>query len=105
MNSGQALRMTSLFAMVSSHREPDERRTITLTPTLSPQGRGRLRKGFARGSARNDQLDGTDGTDGIDGIDGTDGIDQTDETNEINEQTKRTNERSEAHGPEDHPDR
>ena len=29
------LRMTSLFAMVSSHREPVERRTITLTPTLS----------------------------------------------------------------------
>ena len=28
MNSGQALRMTFLFAMVSSHREPDERRTI-----------------------------------------------------------------------------
>jgi hypothetical protein len=47
------LRMTSLFAMVSSHREPDERRTITLTLTLtpfyrlttplSPQGRGKLR--------------------------------------------------------------
>jgi hypothetical protein len=26
----------------------------TLTPTLSPQGRGRLWKWFARGSARND---------------------------------------------------
>jgi len=44
----------------------------TLTPTLSPQGRGRLWKGFARGSARNDFLDGTDGTDGTDRIDQTD---------------------------------
>jgi hypothetical protein len=54
MDSGQALRMTFLFAMVSSHREPVERRTITLTLTpfdkltapLSPQGRGKSRKGF-----------------------------------------------------------
>jgi hypothetical protein len=47
------LRMTFLSAMVSGHREPDERRTITLTLTpfdklttkLSPQGRGKSRKG------------------------------------------------------------
>jgi hypothetical protein len=44
MDSGQALRMTSPFAMVSSHREPDERRTIPLTLALSPQGRGKSRK-------------------------------------------------------------
>jgi hypothetical protein len=38
-------RMTFLSAMVSSHREPDERRTITLTLTLSPQGREKSKKG------------------------------------------------------------
>jgi len=37
-------------------RGTDPRTFFTLTPTLSPQGRGRLRKGFARGSARNDFL-------------------------------------------------
>jgi hypothetical protein len=41
--------MTSLFAMVSSHRELDERRTITLTLPLSPQGKGKLWQGSTQG--------------------------------------------------------
>jgi hypothetical protein len=35
-------------------RGTDPSTFFTLTPTLSPQGRGRLWKRFARGSARDD---------------------------------------------------
>jgi len=38
--------MAFLFAMVSSHRELDERRTIPLTPALSLEGERKIKEGF-----------------------------------------------------------